>query len=124
MSRVQVVKKADLRKIAATSGITREVAFDSGKIIAFRAHGAPGVVSGWHHHGDHDYVAYMVSGRARIEYGLSGREAVEVGAGEFFSLPPRKVHRDINPAPKEEQSAVIFLAGTGPWVVNVEGPEA
>ena len=113
-----------MRKVTATSGITREVAFDSGNIIAFRGRVAPGVVSGWHHHGDHDYVAYMISGRARIEYGLGGRDAVEVGAGEFFSVPRRMVHRDINPSTEEEHLGIIFLAGTGPWVVNVEGPEA
>ncbi len=123
MSKIEVIKKNNLRTEASTPGVTREVAFDSESVVVIRATAAGGAVSGWHHHGDHHYYGYLISGRARLEYGPGGREAVEVKAGEFFQVPPRAVHRDINPDPKETQLAIICFVGNGPWVVNMDSPE-
>jgi hypothetical protein len=33
------------------------------------------------------------------------------------------VHRDVNPSDTEGQEAILFLRGSGPMVVNVEGPD-
>ncbi len=124
MSKIRVLKRDDLHAAASTPGIIREVAFESANYVVVRARTVGGVVSGWHHHGAHDYFAYMVSGKGRLEYGPGGREAVEVEAGDFFHVPLHTVHCDVNPDPKEGQLAIIFFVGTGPMVVNVDGPES
>jgi quercetin dioxygenase-like cupin family protein len=37
----------------------------------------PGLVSGWHHHGGHDTIVYVISGSVAIEFGQGGRQAVQ-----------------------------------------------
>ena len=54
----------------------------------------PGGVSGWHHHGEHDTVAYVVRGLFLVE---TGEGVVEAGPGEFVHIPPHVVHRESNP---------------------------
>jgi uncharacterized RmlC-like cupin family protein len=83
----------------------------------------PGVVSGWLHHGDYDIYGYIVSGSARFENGPGGRDAISVGPGDYFYVPPRTVHRDVNPSGTEDQEVILFLRGSGLMVVNVEGPD-
>ena len=83
----------------------------------------PGVVSGWHHHGDYGIYGYVVSGSARFENGPGGRDAISVDPGDFFQVPARTVHRDVNPSETEGQEVILFLRGSGPMVVNVDGPE-
>lgn len=82
------------------------------------------MTSGWHHHGDHDVYGFVVSGRMRFEGGPGGRDAIEVGPGDFFHVPARMVHRDVNPSDTEGQVGVLCMVGTGPPVVNVAGPES
>jgi hypothetical protein len=38
-------------------------------------------------------------------------------------VPPRAVHRDVNPSPTQSQEVILFLRGTGAMVVNVTGPD-
>ncbi len=82
----------------------------------------PGVVSGWHHHVDYDVYGYIVSGEARFEGGAAGRDAISVGPGDFFLVPARAVHRDVNPTRVNAQEVILFLRGSGPTVVTVAGP--
>jgi len=65
---------------------------------------------------------YVVSGTVRLEGGPDGREAITVGPGGFLLVPPHTVHREANPSPTEGAEVILFLQGTGPMVVNVEGP--
>jgi uncharacterized RmlC-like cupin family protein len=90
--------------------------------LIVRACTEPGVRSGWHHHGDYDVYGYLVSGVVRFEEGPGEADAVSVGPGDFFHVPARTVHRDVNPSASDGQEAILFLRGTGPMVVNVDGP--
>ena len=65
---------------------------------------------------------FLVVGRIRLEYGRKGACAVEVGPGDFFHIPPRLVHRDVNPDVEHELVVVNILVGRGDPVVNVKGP--
>lgn len=78
----------------------------------------PGATSGWHHHGEHDTVAYVVSGVFRVE---TATGVVQAEQGDFVHVPAHTVHRESNPS---EQTAQVVLVrrGTGPVVVNVDGP--
>ena len=77
-----------------------------------------GATSGWHHHGDHDTVAFVVSGAFRVE---TADGAVQGGPGDFLHIPPHVVHRESNPA-DEQAEVVLVRRGEGPVVVNCAGP--
>src|SRR6266542_1908560 len=79
--------------------------------------------SSGHHHGDYQTFAYVVSGRARIEFGPAGAQTAEAGPGDFLHIPSHIVHRESNPA-EEEQQVVLFRVGTGTSLINVDGPSA
>lgn len=122
MSSIEVVQGDELEPADATPGITRERAIDGDGVTVVRAHGDPGIVSGWHHHGDHDVYGYQLSGRVRFEFGPSGRDAIEAGPGDFFHVPAGTIHRDVNPDDEAGQEVLLTLVGDGPLVVNVDGP--
>ena len=87
-----------------------------------RARAEGGVASGWHHHGDRDVLGHVTRGRARFEFGPGGRESTDVETGGFFHVPSGLIHRDVNPS-DEPQELILSFVGTGPLVVNAEGPD-
>lgn len=119
--RISAVSPPDLVAAAPTPGVLREIAFDTERATLMRAEAEPGAASGWHHHGDRDVLGYVVRGRARFEFGPGGTESTEVEAGGFFHVPAGLVHRDVNPG-DALQEIVLNVVGSGPLVVNVEGP--
>ena len=123
MAKIRGLQKDALPEAPGSPGIIRHLAFQGEGFMVVQAGTNPGVVSGWHHHGDYDVYGYVVSGSARFEYGPGGRDAISVGTGDFFHVPPRTVHRDVNPSGEEGQEVILFLQGSGPMVVNVEGPD-
>ena len=123
MSKIQALRADALSEAPSSPGITRHLAFKGEGKLVLRGRTTPGTVSGWHHHGDHDVYGYLVSGTARFESGPGGKDAVSVRRGDFFHVPPRTVHREVNPSTAEGQEVILFLSGTGPLVVNVDGPD-
>jgi uncharacterized RmlC-like cupin family protein len=107
---------------AATSGMIREEALATGDVWAGLVRTEAGMTSGWHHHGDHDSVIYVLIGVMRMESGPAGGESLEAGPGDFIHVPPGAVHRESNPTDHEAR-IVVFRAGAGPVVINTEGPE-
>ncbi len=122
MWRIEVVREADLRAGEPTQGITRDKAFDLNGIAVSRSRISGGVASAWHHHGARHLHGFLVSGRLRLEYGPDGTLAVDVSPGDFFHIPPRLVHRDVNPSRGDTSVVVNVLTGEGASVVNVDGP--
>ena len=120
---VHVVPNAKLEAGPPTPGMVRSSAFVAENTWAGEARTSTGVVSGWHHHGAHSTYGYVVSGKIRFEFGRGGGESVEAGPGDFFEVPPHTVHREGNPGP-QEQVVVVVRVGTGPTVINVEGPDS
>ena len=102
----------------ATPGMTREQAIVVDDLWSGRALTEPGATSGWHHHGDHDTVVYVVRGAFRVET-QSG--VVQGDPGDFVHVPARTVHRESNPT-DETAEVVLVRRGTGPVVVNVDAP--
>lgn len=123
MSKLQAINKDQLTDAPSTPNITRRLAFGGEEYRVIRSSIDPGTASGWHHHGDHDVYGYVARGTARFEGGPGGRDAITVNKGDFFHVPARVVHRDVNPSPGDDQEVIIFLRGSGPVVVNVDGPE-
>jgi uncharacterized RmlC-like cupin family protein len=107
---------------AATPGMLREEAVATDRTWGGLARTEPGAASGWHHHGEYETTFYVLSGAVRMEFGAGGRESVDVGVGDFGYIPQGTVHRESNPS-DEESVAVVVRAGSGPAVINVEGPD-
>ncbi|MBI3970849.1 MAG: cupin domain-containing protein [Chloroflexi bacterium] len=84
---------------------------------------APGVTSGWHHHGDHETFIYVAAGQVRMEFGPGGRDACDAQPGDFIHVPKGAIHRESNPS-DVEQVLVLVRVGTGAPVFNVDGSAA
>jgi uncharacterized RmlC-like cupin family protein len=123
MPRIEVVRKAELLAGQSTPGILREKAFEADGVLVARSTVGGGVVSDWHHHGERRLYGFLISGRLRLEFGSKGEEAVELNPGDFFQIPPKLIHRDVNPSKRQELRVANILLGRGPPVVNVKGPD-
>ncbi|MCW2667832.1 MAG: hypothetical protein JWN57_2794 [Frankiales bacterium] len=102
----------------STPGMARYAAVVLEDLWSGLARTEPGAVSGWHHHGEHDTVAYVVRGAFRVE---TAAAVVDARAGDFVHVPAHTVHRESNPT-DEPADVVLVRRGTGPVVVNVDGP--
>jgi uncharacterized RmlC-like cupin family protein len=101
-----------------TAGVLREEAIVIGDLWSGRALTEPGVASEWHHHGEHDTIAYVVRGALRVE---TATDVVQCEPGDFVHVPAHTVHRESNPT-TETSEVVVIRRGAGPVVVNVDGP--
>jgi uncharacterized RmlC-like cupin family protein len=119
--RVRVVRPGERRPGPSTPGMTREEAFAAEGMWSGTARTEPGMVSGWHHHGDYDTTIYVLSGALRMEFGPGGADTVVAGPGDFVHVPSGVVHREGNPS-GEPADLVLVRAGQGPSTVNVDGP--
>ncbi len=116
-----------VRKVAAdalepghpTAGMHRESAIVLDDLWSGRVRTDPGATSGWHHHGTHDSVIYVVRGAFHVQ---TADGVVEAAPGDFVHVPAHTVHRESNPT-GELAEVVIVRRGTGPVVVNVPGPD-
>jgi uncharacterized RmlC-like cupin family protein len=106
----------------STPGMTRSQAVETEGMWVGHARTDPGMVSGWHHHGDHESAIYVLSGVLRMEFGPGGAEAFDAGPGDFVHVGRGAVHREGNPS-DESADIVVVRAGTGESVVNVDGPD-
>lgn len=123
MSAVHVLRRGAMAPGPSSQSVTRMVAEVGGVGAVGEVRNGPGTTTGWHTHGDHTACIYVVEGRVRLEWGPGGEQVVDLTAGDFYVVSPRTVHRESNPGPGENCWAG-FLMGSGPQVVNVEGPEA
>lgn len=118
---VDVVAPEDLEADESTPGVVRETVFETEANVMVRSRVGPETTTGWHHHGERHVYGYVVEGTGAVEYGPGGDERDEVGAGEFFYIAPGTVHRDVNPT-DEDVVVLVNFVGSGPPVVNVDGP--
>lgn len=121
--RVQLVRPGERTPGPPTAGMYREQAFADDEVWAGFVRTDPEAASAWHHHGDHETFAYVVSGALRFEFGSGGSEAVFARPGDFVRIPGRLVHRESTPG-NEPCEVVIVRTGRGESTVNLTGPEA
>jgi uncharacterized RmlC-like cupin family protein len=119
---VRLIRPADRIPGQPTSGMAREQAGFSDRAWSGFVTTEPGTVSGWHHHGGFESVIYVLSGTFLMEFGPGGAQTLEAGAGDFLFIDPGAIHREGNPG-SELLQAVVFRAGKGEAVFNVDGPE-
>lgn len=123
MKKVTVIQKDGLTTGPSTPSIKRDFAFKDDGVLVIRSKTEPGVVSGWHRHGDYHVRGYMAKGSMLLEFGPGGKESVLVKEGGFFHVPPHTTHRETNPSKTDGQEIILFLTGKGDLVQNLEGPE-
>jgi uncharacterized RmlC-like cupin family protein len=102
--------------------MVREQAVQTDRMWAGFVRTDPGMVSGWHHHGEYESTIYVLTGVLRMEFGRSGEESFEASPGDFVFVGAHVVHRESNPS-NDEATVVVVRAGEGEPVFNVEGPE-
>ena len=122
MTGIRLARCGSLADTTQTPGMLRSEAFAEGTIWAGSVQMEASSASGWHHHGINDSYLYVVSGKARFEYGAEGRQSVDAETGDFVLIPAHTVHREVNPG-DESSSVVLFRVGGGEPVFNVDGPE-
>jgi uncharacterized RmlC-like cupin family protein len=104
-----------------TPGMTREQAIAVPGLWAGLVRTAAHMTTGWHHHAEYETSIYVVSGSLRMESGPGGAEVVDAVAGDFLHVPKGAVHREGNTG-DEESELVVIRSGSGPAVINVDGP--
>jgi uncharacterized RmlC-like cupin family protein len=85
-----------------------------------KASNAPGFRSLPHHHGEAETGAYLLSGSARIYFGVDYQEFVEMSAGDFMFVPPFLPHLEANMSTTEE---LWWLACRTPENIVVNLPD-
>ena len=120
-SAVRRVRPDERTEGQATPGMHLEQALDDGTMWAGYVTTDPGATSGWHHHGGHESSIYVVTGALRMEFGPGVNDVLDADAGDVLYVPPGAIHREGNPT-AETSALVVVRAGTGPAVINVDGP--
>ena len=105
----------------ATPGMDRQQAFATDRTWSGLVRTEPGMVSGWHHHGDYETVIYVLRGALKMEFGPNGHGTVDAGPGDFVYVPKGAVHRESNPSP-EPAEIIVVRAGVGESTFNVDRP--
>ena len=123
MTGVRRVQPHERTEGPATAGMTREEAVATEAMWAGLVRTAPGMMSGWHHHGEFESVIYVITGAMVMEFGRGGRETLEAQRGDFLYVAPGAVHRESNPT-QDESHIIVVRSGSGEAVINVDGPEA
>ncbi len=118
---VVVVTPADRKPGPVTPGMHRQQAFATEGTWSGFVRTDPGMVSGWHHHGDYETVIYVLTGALRMEFGPNGSSTVEAGPGDFVYVPQGAVHRESNPS-TEPADLIVVRAGVGESTFNLDGP--
>ena len=78
-SGVKLIRAGERTLAAAqTTGMMREEAVQNDHLWAGIARTKPGNISGWHHHGDWETIAYVLTGACRLEFGSGGQGVVAI----------------------------------------------
>ena len=105
-----------MRRFEAISG-TRN---GSRRIWMGKAHVAPGMRSGDHHHGEAETGIYVVSGTPVFVFLEDGEERrIQTGPGDYVYVPPYVPHREENPSLSDEAVVVIARSTQEGIVVNL-----
>jgi uncharacterized RmlC-like cupin family protein len=121
--RILVVHPAERKAGPSTPGMDRQEAVATRDVWAGLVRTEPGMVSGWHHHGDFETVIFVLTGVLHLEAGPDGSSLVEAGPGDFAFVPRGVVHRESTPS-EQPADLVVVRAGRGESTINVDGPPA
>ena len=109
---VRIVRAASLEaEVHAPSGTGRATVFDFAgtggqRTWVGRVSLKPGAKTGAHHHGRHEVMVYVVSGRTEMRWGDSLEFTADVGVGDCVYFSPYVPHQERN---LSDDEAVEFL---------------
>jgi uncharacterized RmlC-like cupin family protein len=121
MTRVEVVSTV-AEESGSRVGIDWRQVFETDTAQVGLVRIGAGVGGPWHHHGDRTLYGYVVLGSCAMEFGPGGTESVVVAKGDFYRIPPRLIHRNLN-LTRVDAVISIFNIGAGPATVDVSGPD-
>ncbi|MFD1642206.1 cupin domain-containing protein [Halohasta litorea] len=115
----QIASRDAFVETAQLANLTRLTPFPDAPVQQVVGHADGEMASEWHHHGDNDVFGHLIAGEGYVDDGSA--EPPVATAGSWFHIPAGVVHRDVNPqdAPQEY---VLWLTGSEPRLVSVEGP--
>jgi uncharacterized RmlC-like cupin family protein len=112
--RIVVVTPGERTPGPATPGMERQQAVATEGMWSGVVRTDPGMVSGWHHHGDHETVIYVLTGSLRMEFGPGGAETVEAAPGDFLHVPRGASTGRPTPRPSRPTSSWSAPGGASP----------
>lgn len=119
LSKVEVVRAPEIGR-NPTSGSKRIQVFNRKGAIMAQFVLPAGGTSPWHHHGSRELLGLLLRGKLRLEYRSRKASAVDLAAGDFFRIPRKLIHRDVNLSKSKPVVVVSLYLGSGIYAVNVE----
>lgn len=123
MYEITVISQSELEEPDGTADVSRNVIVETENTLMIQSTVAAGVTTGWHHNGNRHVYGYVTAGRAMLEYGPDGEEAVGLDVGDFVYVPPQTIRRVVNSGDRDWVIVICFV-GTGPPAVAVDGPQS
>ncbi len=123
---VRVIRARDLdSNTPQTPGMHRRAAVTTPRTGAVKLWAGtvsiePKARTGAHHHGDLESVIYVVSGVARLRWGVRLEYVAEAHAGDFIYVPPYVPHQEINASDDLALHCVLARSGQQGLVVNLD----
>jgi quercetin dioxygenase-like cupin family protein len=99
--------------------IDRSAIEGQGFAATFASFDAPEREDTWHHHGEHDIIAFLLDGAIAVE--TPGDGTVDLRAGDLVHIERGTVHREIY---RGHIEMVGFNVGDGPGRVEVPSDDA
>lgn len=108
-----------------TPGMTRAAAINrsmagANKLWAGSVEIHPNAKTAPHHHGELESIIYVISGRARMQWGEKLEFVADAGPGDFIFVPPFVPHQEINALRDEPLMCVVVRSDQKPVVVNLD----
>lgn len=125
-SGVKVVRAKSLEALVREpSGTGRATAFDFAGIGGERTWIGrvslkPNAKTGAHHHGRHEVMVYVISGRTEIRWGDRLEFAADVGAGDFVYFSPDVPHQERNISANETVEFLVVRSDNEKIVINLD----
>src|ERR1700693_4993403 len=79
----------------------------------------PARLTGIHHHGEQQTIAYVLSGLCEDRWGARGEYSASAKAGDFIHVPAFLPHIEINPSKLEPFCWAVVRSTAMPIVVNL-----
>jgi uncharacterized RmlC-like cupin family protein len=112
----ETAQSAGAKRIAGVS----PAATPSTRIWLGKVSNEPGYRSVPHHHGDAETAGYVLKGSARIYFGDSYREYVDMHEGDFVFVPPNTPHIEANLSSDAE---LVWMTARTPDNIVVNLPD-
>jgi len=123
---VTVVRRESLEaQVQAPSGTGRATAFDFAgtggeRTWIGRVSLEPNAKTGAHHHGRHEVMVYVISGRTEIRWGSRLEFVAEVGAGDFVYFSPYVPHQERNVSDNETVEFLVVRSDNEKIAVSLD----